>query len=205
MFEHRIGQAQLWTARRRGWNEVPARGRTIFDRGGTRPEHGARFPARASLQHAVPFRTVSRMKANLPSILGFVVAVSALIALYMTQSLFGTGPISIGIQVAAAALMVWARIVFGARSFHAAADPTEGELVTNGPFALVRNPIYASVLLFTWAGVAVHFSPRSAVLGLAVTSGMITRIVFEERMLRARYPQYADYERRVKRLVPFVF
>lgn len=145
------------------------------------------------------------MKANNPSLLGFAVAVSALIALYLTQSLFGTGPVSIGVQVAAVALMVWARIVFGARSFHAAADPTEGELVTSGPFAFVRNPIYAAVLLFTWAGVAVHFSPLSALLGLAVTSGMLTRIFFEERMLRARYPQYADYARRVKRLVPYVF
>ncbi|MCY2959477.1 MAG: isoprenylcysteine carboxylmethyltransferase family protein [Planctomycetota bacterium] len=145
------------------------------------------------------------MKATLPSLLGFLVAVAAMIALVATESLFGTGPISIGIQVAAFALMAWARIVFGARSFHAAAGPTAGGLVTTGPFAFVRNPIYAAVLLFTWTGVAVHFSPLSAALGLVVLIGMLTRIHFEERSLRAHYPDYAEYERRVKRLVPYVF
>lgn len=145
------------------------------------------------------------MQAKVFSILGFVIAVSAMVALVSTNSLFGVGPISIGIQVVAALWMVWARIVFGVRSFHAAANTTEGELVTSGPFAYMRNPIYAAVVLFVWAGVAVHFSFVNALLGLAVLVGMLTRIYFEEQMLRARYPEYAEYARRVKRLVPLVF
>jgi len=145
------------------------------------------------------------MQVKVLSIVGFTSAVFALFGLILRDSLLGVGPISIGIQVAAFALMVWARIVFGVRSFHAAANTTEGELVTSGPFAFVRNPIYTAVVLFTWTGVAVHFSAVNAALGLVVLAGMLVRIYFEEQMLRARYPAYADYSRRVKRLVPFVF
>jgi protein-S-isoprenylcysteine O-methyltransferase Ste14 len=140
------------------------------------------------------------------SILGFVAAVAALVGLLYTQSLFGTEPISIGLQVAAALLMVWARATFGMRSFHAAANPTDGELVTHGPYGIVRNPIYAAAILFTWAGVAAHASLVSVALGLVVAGGMLARIFSEERMLRARYGStYAEYEKRVKRLVPGVF
>lgn len=139
------------------------------------------------------------------SILATVVAVLAIARMAATGRAFGTGPISIGLQVAAGVLMVWARMTFGMRSFHAAANPTQGELVTGGPYALVRNPIYAAVLLFTWTAVAVHLDPETVVLGLVITAGMLVRVFVEERFLRVQYPTYGDYERRVKRLIPFVF
>jgi protein-S-isoprenylcysteine O-methyltransferase Ste14 len=139
------------------------------------------------------------------SILATIVAVLAIARMAMTNRVFGTGPISIGLQVAAALLMLWARLTFGMRSFHAAANPTEGELVTSGPYALVRNPIYVAVLLFTWTAVAVHFDAETVLLGLVITAGMLVRVFVEERLLRVQYRTYADYERRVKRLIPFVF
>lgn len=139
------------------------------------------------------------------SLLATVVAVLAMARLIFTQQLFGTGLVSIGLQVVAALLMIWARLTFGLRSFHAAASTTEGELVTRGPYAIVRNPIYAAVILFTWAGVAVHLSWESAGLGLVVFAGMFVRILLEERSLRATYREYGNYAQRVKRLVPFVF
>ncbi len=102
-------------------------------------------------------------------------------------------------------LMVWARLTFGLRSFHFTANPTEGELVTSGPFRYVRNPIYAAVLLFTWTGVATNFTLASALLGLLVLAMLLVRILCEEGELRAHYPEYADYARTTKRLVPFLF
>jgi protein-S-isoprenylcysteine O-methyltransferase Ste14 len=145
------------------------------------------------------------MNGRVLSVLATLVAIAGLLGLLVTHCLFGTGPISITLQVLAAALMVWARLTFGLRSFHAAANPTEGGLVTHGPYALVRNPIYAAVILFVWSGVVVHLSTRSVALGLFVAAGMLARILLEERFLRARYREYDDYAKRVKRLVPFVF
>ena len=139
------------------------------------------------------------------SLVATAVAVLCLARLVLTGQLLGTGPISIGVQIVAAAFMLWARFTFGRRSFHAAANPTQGELVTRGPYAIVRNPIYAAVIAFTWTGVAVHFDLEGALLGLAIAAAMLVRILAEERLLRANYPEYRDYTRRVKRLVPFVF
>jgi len=111
----------------------------------------------------------------------------------------------IAVQVAAVLLMVWARITFGRRSFHATADPTAGGLVTSGPYALMRHPIYTSVCLFVVAGGLAHFSWTTAgCLGLTL-AGSLARMLTEERLLLVTYPEYAEYARRTSRMVPYVF
>jgi protein-S-isoprenylcysteine O-methyltransferase Ste14 len=37
-----------------------------------------------------------------------------------------------------------------------------------------------------------------------ITAGAVTRMLSEERLLTEKYPAYADYQRRVTRIVPFV-
>lgn len=134
----------------------------------------------------------------------FVLLVLAIGGLFYTHSLFGHGPVSIGLQVAAVLLMIWARVTFGMRSFHYAANPTAGGLVTTGPYRFMRHPIYAAALLFLWTGVAANASPLSVALGLVATAMLALRILFEERLVRRRYPDYDAYARRTKRVIPFI-
>ena len=110
----------------------------------------------------------------------------------------------IAVQVAAVALMIAARITFGRRSFHAAANPTAGGLVTTGPYAFLRHPIYAAVIYFAWAGALDTPSRLSIACAVLILAGAIVHMLSEERLLIARYPAYRDYMRRVKRVVPFV-
>ncbi len=139
------------------------------------------------------------------SVVATIAAVGGIVALLLTHNLLGEHIAVIIAQIAAVLLMIWARITFGMRSFHFSANTTEGGLVTSGPYAYVRNPIYSAVLLFTWAGVMEHLSLVSALLGLLVTAGMLVRVFSEEKFLRERYPDYNDYARRVRRLIPFIY
>jgi len=138
------------------------------------------------------------------SILATAVLVAVAAALVFRGAILGTGPVSISLQAAGIALMLWARITFGLRSFHYAANTTQGGLVTRGPYRYIRNPIYAAAWLVIWTGVAVHWSPINAMLGAVVAAMLIVRIACEEQLLRATYPEYADYARKTARLVPFV-
>jgi len=144
-------------------------------------------------------------RAAVPSsILGFAAAVAGLAVLVLRRQLFAHRPVSIAIQLLAVALMIWARVTFGRRSFHLAANPTAGDLVTWGPYRYWRHPIYAAIVFFVWAGVADSLSWTTAALALVVTGGMLVRMLAEERLLRAQYPAYADYAARTSRLIPWV-
>ena len=139
------------------------------------------------------------------SVLCFALMVAGLAGLLIGQTLFAQGPLGISAQVAGVALMIWARITFGRRSFHAAADPTAGELVTSGPYAFFRHPIYTAVCLFCLAGALSYRTPAAVGWLVLELAGAIGRMLCEETLLRARYPEYASYASRTARMVPFLF
>jgi protein-S-isoprenylcysteine O-methyltransferase Ste14 len=86
-----------------------------------------------------------------------------------------------------------------------AANPTEGGLVTGGPYQYIRHPIYAAFCLFTLAGVAAHWSWSAGLCGGLVLGSAAIRIFCEESLVAARYPEYAQYAVRTWRMIPYVF
>ncbi len=138
------------------------------------------------------------------SLVAYLAAALCLAWLVLKGAILGNGPVTIGIQVAAAALMVWARVTFGRRSFHATANPTGGGLVTNGPYRYVRHPIYAAALYFLWAGIAAHPSAAHAIAAFAATAALALRMLAEETLIVSKYPEYAEYASRTRRVAPFL-
>ena len=139
------------------------------------------------------------------SIVGYVGMVGGLLGMLIMRSLFSPSPLVIALQVAALLLVVWARVTFGRRSFHVVANPTEGGLVTDGPYRYIRHPIYAAICLLTWAGAAVHWSWGSGLVGGVVLASAMIRIICEERLVTARYPEYAQYRTTTWRMIPYVY
>ena len=127
-----------------------------------------------------------------------------MVLLVFRESIFGIGPPAITVEVLAALLMLWARITFGQRSFHASANPTEGGLISTGPYRFIRHPIYAAILYFIWAGFSSHLSMVNFMLSLGVTIGLVIRLTAEEILVAERYPEYKIYAGKTKRIIPFV-
>ena len=139
------------------------------------------------------------------SIVGVVVMIGALIGLYRIGVLFTAQPIAIALQLLAVALMVSARVTFGRRSFHAAANPTAGGLVTTGPYRFIRHPIYTAACLFGWGSIVVHWSLVSVALGMLLLLGALMRMLCEEQLVKQKYPEYVEYAKVTKRMVPYLF
>jgi protein-S-isoprenylcysteine O-methyltransferase Ste14 len=139
------------------------------------------------------------------SILGLAVMMGALIGLYKIGVLFTAQPIAIALQLMAVALMVWARVTFGRRSFHAAANPTAGGLVTTGPYRIIRHPIYTAACLFGWGAIVVQRSLVSVALGILLLLGALIRMICEERLVKQKYPEYIEYAKVTKRMIPYLF
>ncbi len=139
------------------------------------------------------------------SVIGFLGMAAGIVGLILTRSLFSPSLLVIVPQAAALLLMLWARVTFGRRSYHFAANPTEGGLVTTGPYRYIRHPIYTGACLLTVAGVAAHWSWPSAALCGLVLAGAVARLRCEEVLVAARYPEYVAYSAKTWRMIPYVF
>ena len=139
------------------------------------------------------------------SLVGFLLMVAALVALVFMHALFSRSPLVVAIQVAAVALMAWARLTFGRRSFHPAAEDTGSGLVTTGPYRFIRHPIYTAACVFCWAGVLANFALMPFAAGVLLLIGAVIRAFAEERLLMDRYPGYRNYAKGTKRMVPYLF
>jgi protein-S-isoprenylcysteine O-methyltransferase Ste14 len=102
-------------------------------------------------------------------------------------------------QVAGLAIAVTALIFLGRSFGFVAADRG---LVTRGPYAVVRHPVYAAYILVQSGYLMQSVSLRNAIVLAFATCCNIGRIYAEERLL-AQSSEHAEYTRRVRwRLVP---
>jgi protein-S-isoprenylcysteine O-methyltransferase Ste14 len=84
--------------------------------------------------------------------------------------------------------------------------PKDGaDLVQTGPFALVRHPMYSGglVLAVGWALCVQSWLTLGYAIALFVFLDAKSRR--EERWLAEKFPAYASYRRRVRKLIPFVY
>jgi protein-S-isoprenylcysteine O-methyltransferase Ste14 len=144
------------------------------------------------------------MLKRLVSRFGVVMVVAALVWLLATGSLLSPSPVVIAAQLLAVALAVSARVAFGRGELRVDAVPGSGPLLTRGPYAYVRHPMYAAALLLIWASILGHWSVPNGVVGLLATAMAAVRMPVEEALLRQQYPEYEAYAARTRRVVPFV-
>lgn len=117
-----------------------------------------------------------------------------------------TGTPGPGLQIAAASLMtlgtilsIWCAIYLG-RSFSIMAAARH--LVVQGPYAIVRHPLYAAEAVASLGAALNGWSIWAALLFAAWCGLQYRRMLNEEAILRATFPEYDDYARQVPRIVP---
>jgi protein-S-isoprenylcysteine O-methyltransferase Ste14 len=100
---------------------------------------------------------------------------------------------------------IWARVHIGRNWGTPMSQKDEPELVTSGPYRLVRHPIYSGILVAV-LGTAVALSWMWLIAGGLAGVYFVYSAVVEERYLTEQFPDtYPKYRRSTKMLVPFVF
>jgi protein-S-isoprenylcysteine O-methyltransferase Ste14 len=59
--------------------------------------------------------------------------------------------------------------------------------------------------VFLWSVVASRCTVLGALLTIVATAAIAVRIGAEEALVTERYPEYSEYARRTRRIIPFVF
>lgn len=103
------------------------------------------------------------------------------------------------------AFAIWARVHLGRNWGSPMTQKDEPELVTSGPYRLVRHPIYSGILL-AGAGTALALSWFWLVVLVLPAVYFVYAATVEERYLTEQFPvAYPEYKRHSKMLVPYVF
>jgi protein-S-isoprenylcysteine O-methyltransferase Ste14 len=148
-------------------------------------------------------RPVAKSHGVLPRLFGFVGSFMGVSILQLDVARLDMGgqmlaALLIGVGSLASALVLW-RL---GKSF--SIMPEARKLVTGGPYAFARHPLY-TVEMITVAGTALQFkAPWSWLLAILVIALLWGRSRFEEQVLERTFPEYADYRARTKRFIPGV-
>lgn len=150
-------------------------------------------------------RSVSKSSGMVPSLAAFLGA-------FMLYALLLIGPCE--------SLPPWARILasillvsgdVGAivvlfwlgRSFSIL--PEGRKLITSGPYAFVRHPLYLIEAVGTLGTIIVFWSWQALLLFAVQIAMQLTRMHYEEKVLIETFPEYSDYAARTSRLIPWIY
>jgi len=99
---------------------------------------------------------------------------------------------------------VWARVHIGRNWGVPMTRKNEPELVTSGPYHLVRHPIYSGILV-AGLGTAVALSWLWLVFVILAGAYFLYSAAVEERFMNEQFPDvYPSYKRSTKMIVPFI-
>jgi protein-S-isoprenylcysteine O-methyltransferase Ste14 len=102
-------------------------------------------------------------------------------------------------------LAIWARIYLGRNWGTPMSQKEDPQLITSGPYASIRHPIYSGITL-AMIGTAIAVSLYWLVAVLLIAAYFVYSAFMEERYMAAAFPDsYPKYKRSTKMLVPFIF
>jgi len=155
--------------------------------------------------YAIRLKPVNKFAGIIPAITaiggGFLVSAILLLApraeLPLTAKLIAAALILIGNIFAAYVLSHLGR------SFSIL--PEGRRLVTTGSYRYIRHPLYAAEAVATIGAMINFFSIWAVVIVVMQLVLQLGRIHYEEKVLRATFPEYAAYAKRTARLIPGVY
>jgi len=163
--------------------------------GAKRNRQGIAWSREAALRVAIVIAVILLLKSPLRQ---YVTDASNPISNPVVESI-GVALCAIGIAFA-----IWARLSLGRNWGFPMTLKADPELVSNGPYALVRHPIYAGILLAV-VGTALVIGPVWLLVVVIVCAYFLYAAAQEERLLTEAFPlEYPAYKRRTKMLIPFI-
>jgi protein-S-isoprenylcysteine O-methyltransferase Ste14 len=147
-----------------------------------------------------------------PTLVGLALECAAFFVAFRFQPPTAEAPGTLRLALAmlpgpVAVIAAWQAVAHLGRQFRIQAGLYEDhKLVRTGPYAVVRHPIYASLLAMLVATLLAFTAWPWIPVALALfVIGTEIRVHTEDRLLASRFPkEFAEYRQRVPAYIPFV-
>ena len=100
---------------------------------------------------------------------------------------------------------IWSRRTLGKNWSGPVTLKKDHDLIRNGPYAIVRHPIYFGSLVSLTGSATTTAELRGFFGVFLVFYALLKKIEEEEALLETHFKEYAEYRTHVKRLIPFVY
>ncbi len=104
-------------------------------------------------------------------------------------------------------LLIGMRAIFIMKfNFNIAPDIVkDAKLRVEGPYKFIRHPMYTSVLGITGIYVIDSYTLFNLMMYVILIIDLLMKLNYEEKLLLKRFPEYEDYRKRTKRIIPYLF
>jgi protein-S-isoprenylcysteine O-methyltransferase Ste14 len=166
---------------------------------------------------AVGTKTTQRLEPFAPRFLRTLIFVIAIVLfsttriplrwLYLQSWPAGLWPFWLGAAVTVAGLLfaVWARVYLGGNWSSEVTIKQDHELITTGPYAVVRHPIYTGILAGL-LGTAIALSEVRGIIAFVLIFVVLwLKLRMEEQWMRSQFGEtYITYAHQTAALVPYL-
>ena len=143
---------------------------------------------------------------NLKAFLLFFIQYLSLVLLIVTGPVLPGSLTLIIFYIAGWILGIWSILAMGIGNINAGPDPLpEGKLIRRGPYALIRHPMYAAILLVFTPLLLDQFTVPRLLIMMVLIINLLLKIRYEEQQMNMSYcKKYREYSAGTWQLIPYV-
>jgi len=143
---------------------------------------------------------------NLKAFFLFLIQYLSLLMLIVTGPVLPSSLPLLIFYIAGWILGIWSILAMGLGNINAGPDPLpEGQLVSRGPYALIRHPMYAAILLVFIPLLLEYFTIPRLFLLLLLIINLLLKIRYEEKQMNLSHcKKYSEYSAGTWQLIPYV-
>lgn len=149
--------------------------------------------------------SIKILPGSVKSALLLIIQFLCIFALAFTGKLFPDNYFLISALIISILLALWAMIIMKFNFNGAPEVLPEVTLITSGPYKLIRHPMYTALLGLGTVWIINDFSIIRLVLFIIMLIDLLIKLNYEEKFLLEKFPEYSEYRKHSKRIIPFIY